>query len=323
MKGKPGPPSILLRPILDTYADSAVALVGCTSRGLDRYSCEMDVLIVTNDRRPPTALKIGDVYADVLFVPEKEVLRPSNPEHSLSLANLKPVRDTSLILSTGSAASLATFSESAARASRARLASALKTLGRADVALAHGLLVDADFCLLAASYELAYAWLISREAVPSPSHLLMQLGQSSKGESSRFEAFSAGTGLEAAGRAGCGARLEGLTVLHDLLREGSKSATAESRWSDARTGILGSKAKELIQRIELAECFSFLGQELVDSLIAVLRQHPRSTLHSLTSGDDVLLGERLIRQVGLARDEKAVRAGLEQVKAQVSSLAKA
>jgi hypothetical protein len=320
MKSKLGAAATLLRPVLDTYMDSAVAVIGCNSRGLGRYSCEYDVLVVGAEKRPAASLRIGEDYVDLAFATEKEILKPSSPEHSMSLATAKPVRDTSLILSTSSAASSATHSESAAKASRTRLASALKALGRAEVALSREAAVDADFWLLASAYEFAYAWLLSREALPSPSHLLSQL-RGAKGSPRSFEGVSMGSGLEAAGRAGCGARLEGITVLHDLLRRGSK-AGSDSKWSAVRTQMLSAKASELVTRVELAECYSFLGQELVDGVLDLLRSHPKRTLTSLTSGKDRLLGERLVRQLGLARNGKSIQTGLGVLKAQVSALAK-
>ena len=177
----------------------------------------------------------------------------------------------------------------------------------------------ADFWILASTYEYAYASLLSREVLPSPSHLLYQL-RGAKGAPGGFEGVSIGGGLEAAGRAGCGARLEGLTVLHDLIREGGGEGGSVS--SPARTGAMAAKANELITRVELAECYSFLGQELVDAMLELLRRRPKATLATLTSGDDRLLGERLVRQLGLAREERAVRTALEVLKGQVTLLAK-
>jgi hypothetical protein len=302
--------------------DSAVAVVGCNSRDFSRYSCEYDVLVVTSEERPPTSLKIGDVFVDLTFVPEREVLKPLNPEHAMSLALAKPVRDTSLVLSTGLAANSAVLTESAIKASGIRLTSALKTLGRAEAALSREALIDADFWLLAASFEYGYARLLSTETLPSPSHFLSQLRESAKGSPESFEGVSIGAGLEAAGRAGCGARLDGVTVLHDLLREGSKEATAQSEWPKVRTEILVAKAQELVAKAELAECYSYLGQELVDNMTDLLKIHPKRTLVSLTSGPDRLLGERLIRQLGLVRNGEAIRSGIEVVKQQVSLLAR-
>ncbi len=322
MKGKPGPAATALRPIIDTYRNSALALVGCVSRGIERYSCEYDVLVVTEERLPPTSVRLGDVYADLTFVSEAEVLKPRSHEHAFSLAFAKPVRDTTLVISTSLAANAAVVSESARKASRARLSSSLKILGRAAEALSRKSTLDADFWLLAGSYEFAYAWLLSKEVLPSPSHLLSQLRAASKGAAGAFEGFSAGAGLGVAGRAGCGARLEGVTVLHDILREGAEGDLGISAWPAPRSEILSRKAKELITRIELAECYCFLGQELVEAVLALMKAKDRRSLSSLAEGKDRLLGERLIRQLGLARDEKQTLDGLEAMKDQVSGLAK-
>ena len=322
MKANAGPAALVLRPILDLYMDSAVAVIGCNSRGIGRYSCELDVLVVTGEQRPSTSLRFGDVFVDLRFASEKEVLKPANPEYAMSMATAKPVRDTSLVLSTSSAANFAVIAESAKKASGIRLASSLKILGRAESALAKGSLVDADLWLLAASYEFGYALLLSNEALPSPSHLMAQLREGSKGNPRGFEGMSMGAGLESAGRAGCGARLEGVTVLHDVLREGSKEATSESEWPKVRTEIVAAKVEELVTRAELAECYSFLGQELVDGMITLLKLHPKRTLTSLTEGKDRLLGERLVRQLGLARTERTVRSGLDALRQQVSLLSR-
>ena len=216
MKRKPGPASAVLGPILDTYKDSAMAVVGCVSRDLERYSCEYDALVVTGESHPPTSLKIGDVYVDLMFITENDALRPADPEHAMSLALAKPVRDTSLILSTSSAANSAVFSESARKASRTRLASSLKTLTRAEEAASQRMQVEADFWLLAASYEFAYSWLLSKEILPSTSHLLAQLRDASHRSSTGIEDFSPGAGLRAAGSAGSAARLEGVSLHHDM-----------------------------------------------------------------------------------------------------------
>lgn len=321
MKGKTGQASTILRPLLDSHLDSAVAIVGCSASGIDRYSCEFDVLIVTEDRAPSASLKFGDVYVDATFITDEDVLKPDTPEHALALAGAKPVRDTSLILSTGSATTSAMLSESAEKASRGKLASALKTLGRAEAALAKEELIDADFWLLSASYDFAHALLFTKETLPSPSHLLSQLRENAGGVVRGFEAVSAGAGLEAAARAGCGARLEGVGVLHDLLREG-KPETLGAEWSKVRTEVMAAKANELVTRIELAECYSFLGQEAVEGVAALQRLNPGKTLAALTTGEERLLGERLVRQLGLARERGAVSSGLELLKKQVAALAK-
>ncbi|HEV2225952.1 MAG TPA: hypothetical protein VGR56_04005, partial [Nitrososphaerales archaeon] len=193
-------------------------------------------------------------------------------------------------------------------------------LGRVDEALAKRAVRDADFWLLAATYEFGYAWLFSKEVLPSPSHLLSQMREASRGSPAHFEAFSAGVGLEAASRAGCGARLEGVSILHDILR--GRSQGAQQIWPLGRTEVLAAKANELISTAELAECYSFLGQEVVDDVLALMKGPPRRSFSEITSGRDRLLGERLVRQLGLARHEPAVRAGFGKLRRQISTLAK-
>ncbi|MDG6919995.1 MAG: hypothetical protein JRN59_00510 [Nitrososphaerota archaeon] len=319
MKGKTGPVAEHLRPILDAYLDSAVALVGCASKGIQRYSCEFDVLVVTGEPRPATSLELGDVSVDLSFATEDEILTP-RPERAVSMAFAKPVRDASLVLSTSIAACAATLSASAEAASTARLGATLKALGRAEDALAKGSLIDADFWLLASSYEFASAYLLYKEAVPSPSHLLSQLRSFPGGSAKSFEAFAVSAGLEGASRAGCGARLEGVTVLHDILRGGAPQGGSE--WPPARTAILSAKAEELVTRKELAECYSFIGMELTDGVTSLLRARPKDTLLTLTSGDGRLIGERLIRQLGLVRGDAQVRRGVAVLKESAAALSK-
>jgi hypothetical protein len=322
MKPMQGPATTLLRPILDMYMDSAVAITGCHSGRLARTICELDVVVVTNEKRQQTSLKLGDVFVDMLFVTEREAMKPSNPEHAMALAGAKPVKDTSLVLSTSAAANAAVLSEAAQKASRTRLSSSLKILGRAEAAASAGSIRDADFWLLASAYEFGYAWLFSKEVSPSPSHLLLQLRAASKGDPKYFEAFSAGAGLDAATRAGCGARLDGIGVVHDILRSRPRRDLSQPDWSPTKTEILSRKAKGLVEEVELAECYSFLGQELVDGILALTRGSEKKDLSSLTSGDDRLLGDRLLRQLGLARKEQTMRAALEKLRTQVTTLAR-
>jgi hypothetical protein len=322
---KEAPAATLLRPVLDMYLDSSVAVVGCTARGMQRGSCELDVVVVGGEDRPPTSVRMGGVLMDLLFMTEEYAMKPANPEHAISMAYAKPVRDTTLVLSTSRAASSAVLQESSRKASGTRLASALKTLGRAEEALTREGVKEADFWLLAASYEFAYAWALSKEVLPSPSHLLSQLKGVSKGSPKYFEAVSRGAGLEKSTRAGCGSRLEGLSVLHDLVQGAARGQSpALSSWSPARLEIVGDKARDLASRIELAECYSYLGQELVDYMMALNIRGGKASqpLGGVLSGDEPLLGDRLLRSLGLSRKREAVQRGVEQLRSQVSGLAR-
>ncbi len=328
MKGAQGPVTQLLRPILDTYRGSALAVIGCHARGLERPSCELDVVVVTNEKRPNSTVRIGEVFLDLFFVSEKEVLKPSNPEHSVSLACAKTVKDTSLILSTSLASNVAVLASSAKRSSSQRLASALKSLGRAEEALSKGSAIDADYWLLYAAYNYAYSLLYSGEVPPSPSHLLCQLKSQSKTAPKSFESFTTGAGLENSSRMSCGSRLEGVAVLYDVLGGGHEGAKAiRSTWSATRFECVSSKTRELNQRIEHAECYSYLGTEMLNALGQLTAREGRATKlgmgpSALTTGETVLLGDRLLKELGLVRESDSLKEALKLVRAQVSRLAR-
>ena len=328
MKAAQGPAAQLLSPILDTYRGSALAVVGCHARGLERPSCELDVVVVTNEKRPNSTVRIGEVFLDLFFVSEKEVLKPSNPEHSVSLAHAKTVRDTSLILSTSLASNVAVLVSSAKRSSSQRLASALKSLGRAEEALSKGSEIDADYWLLSAAYDYAYSLLYSGEIPPSPSHLLGQLKSQSKAAPKSFESFTTSAGLEKSSRISCESRLDGVAVLYDVLGGGHEGAKAiRPTWSATRLKCVSSKARELNQRIEHAECYSYLGTEMLNALGQLTAREGRATKTgmgpgALTRGKNRLLGDRLLRELGLVRERDSLKEALELVRAQVSRLAR-
>ena len=321
----------LVRPLVDMYLDSAVAITGCHAEGIERPSCELDVLVIGDETRPPVSLKMKGGYLDVMFIDEKTALKPARPEHAASLAHARPVRDTSLLISTSTAAASAVFTDSCRKSSSGRLASALKALGRVDEALSRGSRTEADLWLLAGSYDFAFAWLYSKERVPAPSHLLRQLRDQSKGTSRGFEAFSMGAALEKSSRGSCAARLEGLSVLHDVVKGRQVPAEpGDAGWQSARLETVRAKAQELGLRVEHAESYSYLGQETVLAVLAVAQAGESAgkgregypDIGPLFAGSQQLLGDRLLKELGLGRDEQTLRGSMAVVKEQVSALAR-
>ena len=312
---------------MDMFMDSPVALVGCHALGIDRGGCELDVLVVSDERRPSATVRIGGVSVDLFFASEKDVLKPPDPEHAVSMARAAPVRDASLVLSTSSAACIAILSDSCRKSARKRLASSLKSLGRADEALAEEGASEAALWLLAATYDFAKAWLYSKEVLPAPSHLVGQLRGISKGAPGEFSAVSAGAGLEHASRASCSLRLEALGVLQDALRGRAQGGP----WSGPRLEVVESKAEDLGGAQDHVECYSFLGEEAVEALNALSagrkpkrRKAPRPTspMDEVLTGEGRLLGDRILRELGLSRDRAQVEASLRGLKEQVSRLSK-
>jgi len=321
----------LLRPVLDTYRESAVAVVGCHSTGIARGSCELDVVVVSDERRGPTSFRMGEVFCDLTFISERESLSPLDPEVGVSLAQSKVVRDMGLILSTSTAANQAVVGEASRRASQGRLAACLKALSRTDDALLRGEKRDANLWVLAASYEFARSWLYSLEVIPSPSHLLGQLKEHSPGSGKNFEAFAMGAGLEIASRKECGDRLEGLSILYDLLgsRQGGPSPQPAS--ADVGYQIVRTKAEHLAGLREHAESYSFLGGEVVRVVLDISRSVRASkkggrreldVLGSLSDEGQGLLSGRLVRELGLERPTQEVERSLVMLKDQAAKLAR-
>ncbi|MDA4121229.1 MAG: hypothetical protein OK404_02340 [Thaumarchaeota archaeon] len=333
MSKLPKPAAQLLAPVLDMYLDSAIALTGCHAEDRGRASCELDVLVVGEGGQQTTSVQIGGALMDLVFIDEKSALKPPDPELAASMAHVKPVRDSSLLISTSSSAAAAMLADSCKRSTRGRLASSLKSLGRADEALGRDSAKEADFWLLAGSYDYAFALLYSRDIVPAPSHLLRQLKDLARGTARGFEAFSRGAALEKSSRISCASRLEGVSVLQDILRGRQVSDSSEGgSWTESRLDIVRGKAQELATRVEHAESYSFLGQEMVEAILHVASPprgdpYSRATkktadLGQVFAGKKQLLGDRLLKELGLVRDGPAVANALGVLRDQVSALAK-
>jgi len=321
----------ILRPILDTYRDSAVAVIGCHSAGIAREPCEIDSLVVSNEWRAPLSFRLGETFCDLSFLSEKESLNPVDPEVAVSLANSKVVRDSGLVLSTSVAANLAVLSANAVRSSQRRLAACLKALSRTDEALLRGAKRDANYWVLSASYEFASAWLYSLEVIPSPSHLLQRMKEHSKGSGRNFEAFAKGAGLEIASRKECGDRLEGLSLLYDLLDSYQAGVSPQPTVTDIGFRIVRAKAEHLAAVREHAESYSFLGGEVVRAVLAVdgsvrpgkgPRGRNNEVLSSLSDERRGLLSGRLVRELGLERPTQEVQDALELLKDRTAKLAR-
>jgi hypothetical protein len=318
-------------PILDTYKDAAAALVGCHGLGIQRESCELDVLLVTNEPRRPVSVKSGNVYLDLYFLSEKEALRPTEPEVAVSLAHASPVRDTRMIISTGIAACQAVMDTNMNRSAQIRLTSCLKSLGRAEDCASREDIWTSNYWLLSASYEFAYAWLFSQGVVPSPSHLLAQAKVRSKGKAKDFVAFSAGAGLKRASRKECAARLEGISVLYDLLgARQMQDRHPPSASPEVEFEIVKRKTGQLASSMEHAESYSFQGLEVVRLLARIsesqgpaVEPFAKAAVEGiLGKGGPRLLSEGLVRDLGLARPLTEAIQASATIKDRVSDLAR-
>ena len=327
----PLPAAQILRPVVDMYMGSSVAVTGCNAEGIQRNSCELDVLVIGTDKRQPTSVKIGGHHMDLMFLDEKEALRPQSPELAASMAHLKPIRDTTMVVSTSAAAAAAVFSESCRKASRGRLAAALKLLGRSTESLATGKVKEADFWLLVSSYHYAYSWLYAQEVLPAPSHLLGQLKGHGQGDASYLAAFSRGSALGKSSRQACASRLESISVLYDAVRANQRTPQrGRPALLPARLEVVRGKARELMGMVDLAECYCYLGQEVAGGLLALLGLAGPGVkglalpdnYGPIFEGEGRLLGDVLLKEMGLTRGKAAIEAACQELNEQVTSLAR-
>ncbi len=331
MRGRAGTLASLLRPVLDTYRDSAVTVAGCNALGIQRDSCELDVIVVTDEPRAESTLKSGETYFDVYFMSEKEVLRPADSELAVSVAQSKPIRDSNLILSTAVAANQAVLGASIRRSAQNRLTSSVKGLGRAEDMASRGHPWASNYWLLSASYDFAASWLYTLETVPSPSHLLMELRGVPSGSPKNFEAFSKGAGLAMASRRECARRLEAVSVLYDLLSAGRVDEGGGGAPSSAAGyQVVRRKTSALAEEMDHAESYSYLGLEVVRMTTAVSRARGPapgggrmdSTLRLLQGKDDGVLSERLLADMGLTRPMREISEAIAALRDRVATLAR-
>ena len=327
--------SLAVQPILDTFLNHAVALTGCHTYGIARASCEYDLLVVSEEMKPDTTMRLGEKYCDVSFLTREQVMNPSSPELAVVLSSLVPLRDSSWTLSTAASTNKAMHASNAQRSAEARLSLALKGLGRADEALGRNSIADADFWLTSAGYDFASASIYASEAPPAPSHVLKQMKTISRAGEASFTEWSAAVGLERSSRDACLGRLDGLSTIYDILSSSSPQSGSnrlvEVRRTEHAVEILQSKARNLLESLQPVDCFAYLGYEAVFTLFALLEFQSMkesvepeygSMVSVLTSGKLGLLSEEVIKALGWSRDEKTITRTVELLRQAISDQAK-
>ncbi len=318
--------------VLKTYPSSEVAIVGCHTARISRKSCEYDLLVVSRDPTPPKYVRLGEFYAKIIFGSERE-LREPEPELSASLARATVLRDGSLLLASTIANCRRRFKDSCGKAAESHLAAALKALGRVDENVGENL-PEADFWLTSAATDLCVSEIFSSLQVPSPSHLFAQMKGLSRRKSAIFKEWTDASGFKLASRSSCENRLEALVVLYDVLRTTAMDMPMSLKFgryrSEDAVAIVRGKALELLQSRETVECYSFLGYEIVRTVLDLhafhcyaLKKEPdySNVTGELTSGPDRLISEDLLRTIGIVRQTELVKAGADSLRSAVSALA--
>jgi hypothetical protein len=318
--------------VLRTYPSNEVAIVGCHTARMSRKNCEYDLLVVSKDPTPPKYVRVGEFYAKIIFRPERELRNPE-PEFAASLARATVLRDGSLLLAGSVANCRRTFKESCGKAAETHLAAALKALGRVDEKVGKDL-PEADFWLTSAATDLCVSEIFSSLQVPSPSHLFAQMKGLSKRKSASFKEWADASGFKLGSRTSCENRLETLAVLYDVLRTTAMDMPMSLKFGRYRSedamAIVRGKALELLESRETIECYSFLGYEVVRTVLDVHAMHCyalgkepdySNVTRELTSGPDRLISEELLKGMGMVRQTELVKAGAESLRSAVSALA--
>jgi hypothetical protein len=318
--------------VLKTYPSNEVAIVGCHTARMSRKSCEYDLLVVSRDPTPPKYVRFGEFFAKIIFRPERE-LREPEPELAASLARATVLRDGSFLLASTIANCRRKFKDSCGKAAEFHLAAALKALGRVDEKVEENL-PEADFWLTSASTDLCVSEIFSSLQVPSPSHLFAQMKGLSRRKSAIFKEWTDASGFKLASRSSCENRLEALAVLYDVLRTTAMDMPMSLKFgryrSEDAVAIVRGKALELLESRETVECYSFLGYEVVRTVLDLhamhcysLKKEPDNSnvTGGLASGPDRLISEELLRAIGIVRHAELVRAGADSLRSAVSALA--
>ena len=321
-------------PALKTFPTNEIAIIGCHAGTMARTSCEYDLLVISRDPIPEKVVEVGGTFTRLLFRNEFEVREPS-PELAVTMASAVPLRDNSLLLAAAVSDCRRNFSANCAALTESHLASSLKAVSRVDELLASEEVREADFWLLSAAREFAYAMLLSSEVVPSPSHALAQMKALSARHGSEFRAWADSSGLELASKASCENRLEGLSIVYDVLATGSSGIgflPETRRYQETEAfALVKLKAGELLGSMQSVECYSYLGWEVVRSVLDLYSLHaarlsiPKdysSTIRELTLGQDRLISEEVLRSLGFVRSLEMLRNASGELKNSIAALAK-
>lgn len=321
-------------PVLKTFPTNEIAIIGCHALNIARRSCEYDLLVVSPDPIPEKLIKVGDVSARLIFRNEADVRQP-DPELALTLASAIPLRDSSFLLAGAALDCRRAFVANSKRSMEMHLASSLKSLARVDELLSEKETREADLSLLSAARDFAYAELLTNGRVPCPSHLLGQMKALPKRRPSSFKPWADAFGLELSSRVTCENRLEGLSVIYDAVRTsgvGAGAAPYFGRYREVEAfKVMETKAKELLEMMQSAECFAYLGQEAVQSLFDLYLMHVSKlrkerdysrVVRDLTVGSDRLISEEVVKSLGLVRSQEMIGSAATGLKSAVSSLAK-
>jgi hypothetical protein len=123
-------------------------------------------------------------------------------------------------------------------------------------------------------------------------------------------------------------------VLYDVLRTTGMDMPMALKFgryrSDDAIAIVRGKAMELIESREVIECYSFLGYEVVKTVLDLHAMHCytlgkepdySNITKELTTGPDRLISDELLKGMGIVRKAELTKAGADSLRSAVSALA--
>ena len=290
---------------------------------------------MSRDPIPVKFVKVGEMYAEIVFRNEADIRKP-DPELALSLSSAIPLRDNSLLLASAAAECKRGFRLNCRKTTEMHLASSLKALGRVDESISLGLTAEADFWLLSAARDFAHAELLNGGVIPAPSHLLSQIKSAPKRKHPSFKQWADASGLELASRTSCENRLEGLSLIYDHAQEqryprrgddlpvrpvtagrGGRGHGGQGQAADRLDAIRGVlRIPGPRGRPGVADLYSL-------HMAKISKENDFSrVIRELTVGEDRLLSEEVLKELGLVRTAEMVKSAAAPLKASVSALAK-
>jgi hypothetical protein len=152
-----------------------------------------------------------------------------------------------------------------------RMRSAIMKIGRFHEALSLGNMLESAFWLQSSSYDYSDCLAILTGHPPSPSHIMTQMREYSRGENGdSFRVWSEALGMDMATSAGVKRRLKTMATILKPLRKLEKCKTESNGYWNPRLTLsshylelVAKKVRHLVGEHKVVEAYSYIGREIV------------------------------------------------------------
>jgi hypothetical protein len=298
-----GDSSIMADFLKSEFPDLAIGLIGCHSSGEAYPECEHDYLVISEGEKRFERRIVNGQIVDILFLNEDVFLNTSENQVALALTDLKIITDPQWSLKHQESRIKSETPQRLLRFARRTIFESLSDLGRHQDSFNANKLVEADFWLKSASYNLAAAIIASNGIVPRRSHLLAEFRRASKDAGNLFRVWSKTQSLDMATDVAVMRRL-------DALRE----ILGPSKESKYTYQLAEARSKHLIKSHAVVDAYCNLGAELIRTINETYESKCRTTgrspqYHEIFSQllYDNLCVQQTIRLLGLTSDETVLK----------------